>query len=279
MRGAELGIDCDIWFKLEYLQISGTFKGRGATNFVRTSDFGEAGVVAASGGNHGAAVAYAARAAGVPANIFVPTISAPAKVSKLVSYGATVHQTGAVFADAYEAAVKFVNLNGGKMAHPYNDELVIAGAGTVALEFEQQVGELDQIIVACGGGGLAAGVAAWCGDRTRVVCCETYGTAGYAAAVQAGQPMPVEISGVAADALGATTIGDIPWGILSAADAASVVVSDEAVIEARDFLWSKFNILAEPSACVPLAAVLTGAWVPQGKVGLIICGANTQLGS
>jgi threonine dehydratase len=279
VRGHELGIDCDIWFKLEYLQISGTFKGRGATNFIRTSSFGEAGVVAASGGNHGAAIAYAARAAGVPANIFVPTISAPAKVAKLRSYGATVHQVGAVFAEAFGSAVKFLDLNDGLMAHPYNDELVIAGAGTVALEFERQVGPLDQIIVACGGGGLAAGVAAWCGDRTTVICCETSGTAGYAAAVDAGRPVPVEISGVAGDALGATSIGEIPWRILSSVETASVVVSDEAALQAKEFLWSNFNIVAEPSACVPLAAILTKAWVPKGDVGLVICGANTELAS
>ena len=241
------------------------------------SSFGEAGVVAASGGNHGAAIAYAARAAGVPANIFVPTISAPTKVAKLRSYGATVHQVGAVFAEAYDEAVKFLDFNGGLMAHPYNDELVIAGAGTVALEFEQQVGPLDQIIVACGGGGLASGVAAWCGERTMVICCETYGTAGYAAAVNAGQPVPIEISGVAGDALGATSIGEIPWGILSSVDAPSVVVSDEAMLQAKEFLWANFNIVAEPSACVPLAAILTKAWVPEGNFGLVICGANTEL--
>lgn len=279
VRGEELGIDCDVWFKLEYVQISGTFKGRGATNFVRSSEFERAGVVAASGGNHGAAVAYAARAAGVPANIFVPTISAPAKVSKLISYDATVHQTGAVFADAQEAAVSFVENNGGQMAHPYNDEKVIAGAGTLALEFIEQVGELDQIIVACGGGGLAAGVAAWCGDACLTVCCETEGTAGYAAAVAAGEPVPIEVSGVAADALGASTIGQIPWEILSASGAASVVVNDEDVVAAKEFLWSNFNIVAEPSACVPLAAILTGAWTPEGRVGVVICGANTQLGA
>lgn len=277
VKAGEFPLDYDIWIKLEYLQISGSFKGRGATNFVRTANVGSASVVAASGGNHGAAVAYAARAAGIGADIFIPTISSPAKLAKLKSYGATVHQTGAVFAEAYLAAGAFVESSGGVMVHPYNDPIVVAGAGTVALEFERQVGQLDQVILACGGGGLAAGVAAWYGSRTQVVCCETTGTASYAAAVQAGKPVPVAISGVAADALGATTIGSLAFDILSAVGAESAIVTDDAVMAAKAMLWERFNIVAEPSACVPLAALVAGAWRPEGRVGLVICGANTVL--
>lgn len=275
--GIDLGADANLWIKLEYLQISGSFKGRGATHFVRTASLGPGGVVAASGGNHGAAVAYAARAAGVTANIFVPTISAPAKMAKLHEYGATVHQTGSVYAEAQKAATDFVNGNGGSIVHPYNDPVVVAGAGTLGLELDQQVNDLDEVIVACGGGGLAAGVAAWYGSRARVVCCETEGTASFAAATQAGKPVSVEISGIAADALGASAVGSVPFEILKANDAASVVVDDESVAAAKTLLWERLNIVAEPSACVPLAALMTRAWVPQGKVGIVICGANTAV--
>ncbi len=277
VKGAELGIDVDLWIKLEFLQVSGSFKGRGATNFVRSMDQGPAGVVAASGGNHGAAVAYAARAAGIEANIFIPTISSPAKVAKLASYGATIHQVGAVYAEAQAAASEFLNANGGSMAHPYNDPTVVAGAGTVGLELDSQVGEVDQVIVAVGGGGLAAGIAAWYTDRAQVVCCETRGTASFNAAVAAGSPVPVEISGIAADALGATTVGSLPFEVLSANQAASVVVDDDAVVEAKQRLWDRLNIVAEPSACVPLAALMAGAWKPEGNVALVICGANTPI--
>jgi threonine dehydratase len=277
INGSDLGLKIDLWVKLEYLQVSGSFKGRGATHFVRTTPLGPSGVVAASGGNHGAAVAYAARAAGVSANIFVPTISSPAKVAKLREYGATVHQTGSVYAEAQEAATDFVSSNGGSIAHPFNDPVVLAGAGTLGLELDQQVNDLDEVIVACGGGGLAAGVAAWYGSRARVICCETEGTASFAAATAAGEPVSVEISGLAADALGATAVGSVPFEILKSNNAASVVVDDDSVAAAKTLLWERLNIVAEPSACVPLAALITGAWVPEGKVGLVICGANTTL--
>lgn len=279
VTASDLGIEADVWIKLEFLQVSGSFKGRGATNFVRSMRTTPAGVVAASGGNHGAAIAYAARAAGVDANVFVPTISSPAKVAKLRSYGAVVHQVGAVYAEAQTAATEFVASHGGSMAHPFNDPVVVAGAGTVGLELDNQVPGLDQIIVACGGGGLAAGIAAWYQARAQVVCCETVGTASFSAALNAGEPVPVDISGIAADALGATTVGFLPFEVLTKNNAASVVVDDDSVALAQKRLWEQFNMVAEPSACVPLAALMTGAWKPEGKVAVVICGANTNLAS
>ena len=161
------------------------------------------------------------------------------------------------------------------MVHPYNDEAVVAGAGTVGLELESQVGELDQVLVAIGGGGLASGVAAWFGERTTVVCCETEGTASYATAKNAGSPVQVPITGVASDALGASSVGAINWEILSAVDSPSVVVTDDETMHAKAVLWDEFNVLAEPSACVPLAALLSGRWKPEGRVAVVICGANT----
>ncbi|MBT8240300.1 MAG: pyridoxal-phosphate dependent enzyme, partial [Acidimicrobiia bacterium] len=169
--------DDGIVYKLESLQHSGTFKARGATHAlikaIEAGHVGAAGVVAASGGNHGAAVAWAARELGVPANIFVPTISSPTKVDRLLSYGATVHQIGDVYAQSLAASEEFIENNGGFSVHAYEDPNVVMGAGTCAMEMEHDGGPLDVVFVSCGGGGLAAGTAAWFDGRTNVVICET----------------------------------------------------------------------------------------------------------
>ena len=200
--GSELDTTGTVSLKLELLQHSGSFKARGATNFMLVNDIGPEGVVAASGGNHGAAVAWAAQRLGHRATIFVPTISAPAKVARLRGYGADVHQVGKVYAEALAASQDFLAGSGAIAIHAYEDDDVMAGAGTTGRELEEQAGPLDVVLVACGGGGLAGGIAAWLGDRTEIVACETAGTASYARAVEAGRPTGVLISGVAADALG-----------------------------------------------------------------------------
>lgn len=285
--GRELGVEGTISLKLELLQHSGSFKARGATSFLLEADARPDGVVAASGGNHGAAVAWAARELGRPANIFVPTISAEAKVERLRHYGATVHQVGAVYAEALAASEAFLTDHDATAVHAYEHELVVAGAGTTGREFEAQAPPLDAVLVACGGGGLVAGVATWFapagaepgnGDRgPAVVACETEGTAAYARALDAGQPVDVEISGIAADALGATRIGTTAWNQLRAAGTTGVVVTDDDVVAARALLWDRFRIVTEPSAAVPVAALLSGAFVvhPDQHVGVIVCGANT----
>lgn len=276
--GSDLDGAGRVSLKLEYLQHSGSFKARGASNYLLATDVRPDGVVAASGGNHGAAVAWAARELGHAANIFVPTISAPAKVDRLRAYGATVHQVGEVYAEALEASVTFLAEHDATSVHAYEAELVVAGAGTTGREFEAQSPELDAVLVACGGGGLVAGVATWYqGTATDVVACETEGTAAYARALEAGRPVSVEVSGVAADALGATSIGDLAFTQLQAAGAASVVVTDDDVVAARHQLWDRFRIMTEPSAAVPVAAVLSGAYdlVAGRHVGIIVCGANT----
>jgi len=283
--GKQLDAAGTVSLKLELLQHSGSFKARGASNFLAAAVISAAGVVAASGGNHGAAVAWAARELGHQATIFVPTISAPVKVERLRSYGAEVHQVGSVYAESLAASVEFVAETGATAVHAYESDLVMAGAGTTGREFETQVvaaGQrpLDTVLVACGGGGLVGGVAAWLGERAKVVACETTGTASYAAAVAADQPVEVEISGIAADALGASKIGERAWQQLSKVGAASVVVEDSAVVAAKALLWDRFRIVAEPSAAVPVAALISGDYTPNPDehVGVIVCGANTALG-
>lgn len=267
--------------KLEQLQHSGTFKARGATNFLLSQPISSAGVVAASGGNHGAAVAWAAQQHGHVANIFVPTIAAPAKIERLHSYGARVHQVGSVFAEAYAASEMFRAESGATPIHAYNDPTVMAGAGTTGLEFRRQVAELqmkplDSVLIACGGGGLSGGIAAAIGDSTRIGVCETEGTPTFASARQSGQPVEVEISGLGADALGASMLGSNTWAMLHSVDARSYLVDDQQLSAAQDLLWSRFRLRVEPSAATPLAVLLSGAYQadPEEHLGIVVCGAN-----
>ena len=280
---SQLNTTGDITLKLEFLQHSGSFKGRGALNYMLANPIGPAGVVAASGGNHGGAVAWAASRLGHRAAIFVPTISAPVKVNRLHSYQAEVHQVGAVYAEALAASKDLIESTGASSIHAYEDPAVMAGAGTTALELESQLAEISQkpadtVLVACGGGGLAGGMATWLAGRTQVVACETSTTRAYAAAVDAGKPVDVEVSGIAADALGATRIGDLAFQQLQAANAQSVVVSDDEVEQARQLIWNQFRILTEPSAAVPVAALISGRYrpAPNSHTVVVICGANTE---
>ncbi len=275
--GASIGIEPRVTFKLEFLQASGTFKGRGAANFVATSEIPSAGVIAASGGNHGAAVAWAARAAGHRATIFVPTISSPAKVERLHGYGAEVHQVGAMYSETLAAAEEFAIESGAVSIHAYNDPVVMSGAGTVAYELEQQTPGLSVVLVACGGGGLSGGMATWIGDTARLIVCETNTTRAFAAALEAGAPVDVEVSGVAADSLGATRLGSNPWLALQTAE--SALVSDAEAKDAQRFLWDEFRIIVEPAAAVPLAALQSGRINLEGvaHVGVVLCGANVAI--
>lgn len=272
--------DTTLVLKLEHLQHSGTFKARGAANFMATQPIGASGVVAASGGNHGAAVAWAAQQFGHPANIFVPSIASLAKVERLGQLGATVHQGGAVFAEAHAASCAWQADNDAVAIHPYDDPVVMAGAGTASREFERQAGVLDAVMVACGGGGLAGGAASWFGRRVEVAACETTGTATFAGALAAGGPTDVSVSGLAADALGATRIGIHPWTALSAAQATSLIVSDDELRVAQLALWDRLRLVVEPATAAPLAAIMAGGWRPRltltNRVGVVLCGANTD---
>jgi threonine dehydratase len=280
LAAGSLGIACPLAIKLEQLQVSGTFKGRGAFHKLLSSQVPASGVIAASGGNHGAAVAYAARALGHRAEIFVPTIASPAKVARLQSYGAIVTQVGAVYAEAREASEKRAAETGALTVHAYEDPGVFAGAGSVALEFAEQ-SPFDTLLVAVGGGGLIAGCAAALGATTKIVAIETEGTPTLFEARRAGKPVQVAISGVAADALGASLIGTPNFELAQKFVAEALLVTDDAVRAAQRTLWEGLRIVAEPSGATSLAALLSGVYKPAAneKVGVLICGANTELSS
>src|SRR5215813_204602 len=266
--------------KLESLQVSGSFKGRGAFHKLLASKVPAAGIVAASGGNHGAAAAYSARALGHRAEIFVPTISSPTKVARLKSYGAVVHQVGAVYAEARAASEKHAAETGALIVPAYDDPVVFVGAGSVALEFAEQAA-FDTLLVAVGGGGLIAGCATAIGEKVKIVAVETEGTPTLWAARRAGRPVDVKISGIAADALGASRIGVPNFEVAQRLVLESLLVSDDAVRTAQRALWDDLRVIAEPSGAAGLAALMSGVYQPAAgeRVATLICGANTEPGS
>ena len=273
-----LGLRLPLALKLESLQVSGSFKGRGAFHKLLASKVPAAGIIAASGGNHGAAAAYAARALGHKAEIFVPTIASPTKVARLKSYGAIVHQVGAVYAEARAASEKRAAETGALMVPAYDDPVVFAGAGSAALEFAEQA-KFDTLLVAVGGGGLIAGCAVAVGEQVKIVAIETEGTPTLYEARRAGRPVDVKISGIAADALGASRIGTPNFEVAQKLVRDSLLVSDEAVRTAQRALWEELRVIAEPSGAAGLAALMAGAYrpAPGERVATLICGANTTL--
>ncbi|MEV0416983.1 threonine/serine dehydratase [Streptosporangium canum] len=265
--------------KLEGTQHSGSFKVRGGFNRVLTAgELPEAGVIAASGGNHGLAVAYVARTLGVRAEIFVPAVSSPVKVAGLRALGAEVTQTGAVYAEAYEASVKRAAESGALEIHAYDQAEVVAGQGTVGLEVLEQSGGVDTVLVAVGGGGLVAGITAAVAGRARVVAVEPELIPTLHRALEAGGPVRVEVSGVGADALGASRIGAIGYAVTAAAGVRSVLVSDEAIVDARREMWRSYRIAAEHAGATAFAALRSGAYTPAPgeRVAVVVCGANTD---
>ncbi len=275
-----LGLRQPLALKLESMQVSGSFKGRGAFHKLLASNVPKAGIIAASGGNHGAAAAYAARALGHKAEIFVPTIASPTKVARLKSYGAIVHQIGAVYAEARAASEKRAAETGALVVPAYEDEVVFAGAGTVALEFAEQA-KFDTLLVAVGGGGLIAGCATAIGEGTRIVAVETEGTATLHEALRAGRPVDVKVSGIAADALGASRIGEPNFAVAQKLVRESVLVDDAAVRKAQRALWEELRVIAEPAGATGLAALMTGAYrrAAGERVATLVCGANTEPGA
>ena len=264
--------------KLENQQHSGSFKARGALNAMLCSAVGVDGVVAASGGNHGAAVAWAARELGHTANIFVPSIISPSKLEKLSEYGAVVHVEGNEYQETLNAAQDFKRGRQCVELHAYDQIEVVLGAGTIAMEIDEQIPDATTVVVACGGGGLAAGLATWWGKSKRLVVVETDGTQTFARSLAAGELVDVEISGIAADSLGARRLGNLGWQSLVSSNAESYVVSDEEVAEAQLCLLNEFDVVAEPAAATGYAAVLSGrvAVTSDENCAVIICGANTN---
>jgi threonine dehydratase len=273
------GHDGPVSLKLEFLQHAGSFKARGAFNTLLSHEITPAGVAAASGGNHGAAVAYAARMLGVRARIFVPEIASPAKVAVIRSHGAEVMIGGARYADAQEACDRSVAASGALRVHPFAAESTVAGQGTVALEWEEDAPDLDTVLVAVGGGGLISGVASWWAGRVKVVGVEPEGSRALHAALEAGGPVDVEVNSVAADSLGARNVGDLVYGICRKSVDHVALVTDGAIRAAQVLLWRDWRIATEPGGAAALAALTSGAYHPSPgeRLGVLLCGANVDL--
>jgi threonine dehydratase len=279
LSGAALGANCaEVWLKLEHLQVGGSFKARGMYNRLLANRVPASGVIIASGGNAGIAVAAAAQALGVRCEVFVPTVSPPAKQAKLRALGAEVVVIGAVYAEAYQACVARQQETGALLAHAYDQPEVVAGAGTLAQEIEAQAGCPDSVLVSVGGGGLIGGIAAWFETRSRVVALEPELAPTLYAARAAGQPVDVAVSGIAADSLGARRIGDICWEVTQRHVRDSLVLPDDAIRDAQRWLWKEMKLLVEPAAALGLAALQTGAYTtrPGERVAMILCGANVD---
>jgi threonine dehydratase len=263
--------------KLELLQHTGSFKARGAVANLLTRTVPPAGVVAASGGNHGVAVAYAARKAGKPARIFIPTISSPAKMERIRSYGADLVITGERYNDALLASEEWAAQSGAMRIHAYDQVETLLGAGSVGLEFEEQAPNLDTLLVACGGGGLIGGIAGWYRGGIRIVGVEPELCPTLHRALQAGHPVDTESGGIAADSLAPKSVGQLMFPIAQKWVERVVLVPDEAITAAQRALWSVARVVAEPGGAAALAALLSGAYrpAPDERVGVLVCGANT----
>jgi len=278
LPGRALGIDvAEVWLKLEQLQLSGSFKARGMFNRMRSLPVPAAGVVVASGGNAGIAVATAARALGVRCEVFLPEVSTPAKRAALAALGATVTVQGAVYAEALAACLARQRQTGALLMHAYDQHEVVTGAGTLAAEIEDQAGALpDRLLVSVGGGGLIAGIAAWCAGRCRVESLEPERAPTLHAAQAAGEPVDVQVGGLAADSLGAQRIGHIAWSVCRQRVAACHLLPDEAIRSAQQRIWRELRLAVEPAAALGLAALWTGAVrpAPTERVAVVLCGAN-----
>ena len=282
LADGDLGLAFAVTLKLELLQHAGSFKPRGAFNRILAArEAGElpaAGVIAASGGNHGAAVAYAARSLGLTAEIFVPELTPTAKRARIESFGARLFRTGATYAEALAASRERGAATGAMEVHAYDHPAVLAGQGTTAREFEAAAPELTHVLVATGGGGLIGGMAAWLAGRVKVVSVEPAACPALHDALAAGAPVPAAVGGIAADALGARQVGALMFPIAQAHVSEAVLVSDAAIVSAQRILWDSLRLIAEPGGATALAALLSGAWTPpaNARVGVLICGANTD---
>lgn len=270
LRGAPLA------FKLEFMQHSGTFKARGAFANLLLREGADRGVVAASGGNHGAAVAYAAMKLGIKAHIYVPRISSPAKIDRIMQYGAEITVGGEAYADAYAASRAFAAEHGLIEVHAYDGFETLSGQGMVGLEWLEQSPGIDTLLVAVGGGGLIGGIAAAAEGKVRIIGVEPENAATLYEATKAGHPVDVPVSGVAADSLGARRIGALCFALSGYIDR-TVLVTDEAIVAAQKKIWDVLRVVAEPGGAAALAALLSGRYspAPGERVGVLLCGANT----
>jgi len=278
LRGDELGLgELEVTLKLELFQHSGSFKARGAFANLTLRSVPPAGVVAASGGNHGVAVAFAARRLSVPAKIFVPSISSPAKIDRIRSYGADLVVGGASYAEALSASEEWANRSEAMPIHAFDQEETILGQGTLAFELEEQAPRLDSILVGVGGGGLLSGVASWYGRRVRLVAVEPTGAPTLTRALEAGRPVDAEVGSIAADSLAPRRIGIQNFPILRHAVAEVVLVTDEEIRSAQRLLWDLVRVVAEPGGAAAFAALLSGKVRARSgeRVGVVVSGGNT----
>lgn len=281
MKTNAFGLDHPIEVKLENTQITGTFKVRGAFNTLLASKVPEAGVVAASGGNHGAAVAYAARSLGYPAKIFVPEYAGPSKIALIRSTGADLTVVAGTYSEALDQALAHEAATGAIQIHAYDAPLTVAGQGTLMREWEKQGLEgVDTILIAVGGGGLIGGALAWLCGRRKVVAVESEQCATLHSALEAGSPVDVEVGGIAANALGAKRIGAICFDLARKYGVDSVLVSDDTIADAQRRLWNGLRQWVEPAGATALAALVSGAYRPAAdeKVAVLVCGANPAPG-
>lgn len=283
MAGADLGLAIPLILKLELLQATGSFKPRGAFNTMLSAAAAgrlpAAGVVTASGGNHGAAVAYAARALGVRAEVFCPVATPAAKTDRIEGYGARLHRIGAAYDEARVASEARAAETGALIVHAYDQPEVLAGQGTVAMELAADAPEATHVLVATGGGGLIGGIAAWYADTpVRVVSVEPEGCPTLHTALREGRPVPCPVGGVAADSLGARQVGAHMFAVAKDHVAEAVLVADEAIRDAQRRIWDALRLVAEPGGAAALAALTSGAWVPPdgARVAVVLCGSNTD---
>jgi threonine dehydratase len=264
-------------FKLEFLQHAGSFKTRGAFNNLLTRALPDAGIVAASGGNHGAAVAYAAMKRAVPATIFIPSVASPAKMEQIRGYGARLEIAGERYDDALKASERWVAESGAAAIHAYDQWETLQGQATVGLEFESQAPKLDALLVAVGGGGLIGGIASWYASRVPLIGVEPEAAPTLTRALEAGKPVDAPAGGVAADSLAPRQVGQLMFPIAQRHVRQTVLVTDDAIREAQRTLWRVLRIVAEPGGAAATAALLSGRWKPQpgSTVGVLLCGGNT----
>jgi threonine dehydratase len=272
------GIAKPVTLKLEHLQHTGSFKARGAFATVTGRDLPKAGIAAASGGNHGAAAAYAARESGAPAHIFVPEISSPAKVARIRSYGATIVQKGPTYYDALANCEAFIKETGAFSIHAYDAVPTLEGQGTVGMEIMEQAPDIDSFLVAVGGGGLIGGIASWIAGDRRIVAVEPQTCNTLHAALQAGERVRVAPSGIATDSLGASFAGELMFPIAQKYVERVALVSDDDIRNAQRWLWHNLQLVTEPGGATAFAALLSGAYRPKAdeRVGVLLCGANTD---
>jgi threonine dehydratase len=274
----ELGCPAPVTMKLELLQHTGSFKPRGAFNRLLSERSLAAGVITASGGNHGAAVAYAASVLSTKAEVFVPASTPRAKVDRISGYGARVVQTGATYADALAESRLRMAETGALEVHAYDHQDIVGGQGTVGREFEMDAPDLTHILVATGGGGLIGGIAAWYAGSAKVISVEPEGCPTLHDALRAGQPVDTAVGGMASDSLGARRVGAVMFPIAQEFVAQSVLVADAEIAAAQRTLWEQFRLITEPGGATALAALLSGRFVPPAgaRIGVVVCGANTD---